>query len=158
MPVTPATLARGPEGPPHAPAGDYRGSLDQHGYLEEEWVATGEVDGQPYRTTVLVRRARDRARFSGVVIAEPLHAMGAVPIWMYTSRYILRSGHGWVMIGAQKTALDTHVKGFDTDRYADFEIPSPPAPVDPPRIEPGLPRDPAAMQAYMAEMRRVNAA
>ena len=40
------------------------------------------------------------------MIVEPLHAMGAPPIWLYTSDYIMRSGHAWAAISSQKTALD----------------------------------------------------
>ena len=61
--------------------------------MQEEWVATGVEDGHAYATTVLVRRPRDRARFSGTVIVEPLHVHGIAPIWIYTAPYLLRSGH-----------------------------------------------------------------
>ena len=77
-------------------------------YVQEEWVASGAADGPPYATTVLVRRPRDAARFSGVVIAEPLHVHGIAPIWIYTAPSIVRSGHAWVEVTAQKTTLDLH--------------------------------------------------
>ena len=66
--------------------------------------------GTPTPRRCCVRRPRDAARFSGTVIAEPLHVHGIAPIWIYTAPYILRSGHAWVEITAQKTTLDMHVK------------------------------------------------
>ena len=70
---------------PFVGLGGYLGSLDDAGYVEEEWFAAGEEGGRPYATTVVVRRPRDPAAFSGTLIVEPLHAMGATPVWMYTS-------------------------------------------------------------------------
>ena len=105
------------------PAGEYRTNATAQDYLEEEWFATGHDDlGQPYTTQLVVRRPRDPARFSGVVIVEPLHIHRIAPIYMYCSPYILRSGHGWVCVAAQKTALDAHVKTSDPERYARLGI------------------------------------
>ncbi|WP_347177154.1 alpha/beta hydrolase domain-containing protein [Parafrankia sp. EAN1pec] len=49
--------------------------LHDHGYAQEEWIATGEQDGHPYATAVCVRRPWDASRFSGTVIVEPLHVL-----------------------------------------------------------------------------------
>ena len=73
MAVSPSHLRRLPEDgtprfSPHATDGPPLAGVD---YIQEEWVASGAADGRPYATTVLVRRPRDAARFSGVVIAEP---------------------------------------------------------------------------------------
>jgi len=138
------------------PTGQYRWSLDEFDYVEEEWFASGEVDGRPYATALTVRRPRDTARFSGTVVVEPVHAASAAPIWIYTSTYQMRSGHGWAAICSQKSALDSFVKPANADRYASLEIWS-----DAPPLESGLdalrlPRDPASLQARMEQMRRVN--
>lgn len=147
---------------PFTPAGEYRTRAVDDGYLEEEWFAAGEDDaGRPYRTQVFVRRPRDPARFSGVVIVEPLHIHRIAPIYMYSSPYILRSGHGWACVAAQKTALDAHVKPSAPDRYAGLHIDAdPPAPgaprdmVNPPFVGVDL----AARRAWWAEFGRVNRA
>ena len=139
MTVVPAVLTEPPSGKaggggvPFVGLGDYLGSLDAAGYVEEEWFAAGEADGRPYTTTVVVRRPHDPAAFSGTLIVEPLHAMGATPVWMYTSQYVLRAGHAWAMVGSQKTALEQHVKSFDADRYASRNIEAEPAPEGTPR-------------------------
>ncbi len=88
-------------------------------------MASGVENGRAYATTVCVRRPRDVARFSGSVIAEPLHVHGIAPIWIYTAPYILRSGHAWVEITAQKTTLDMHVKPSNPARYDDLHIEGP---------------------------------
>lgn len=127
MAVTPATLRRSTEdgSAVFVPYATETPSLDDYGYIQEEWIATGEVDGHPYATTVLVRRPRDMARFSGTVIAEPLHVHGIAPIWIYTAPYILRSGHAWVEITSQKTTLDMHVKPSNGERYESLHIEGP---------------------------------
>ena len=162
MTVAPATLSRPPAADgstPYIPSGGYQGSIEESDYVEEEWFATGVADGRPYATTVLVRRPRDRARFSGTVIAEPLHALGNTPIFMYTSSYILRSGHGWAMIGSQKSALDAHTKPFNEQRYESLHIEADPPPADAPQVDMAtMPSDPTAMAARMAAMQRVNQA
>ncbi len=156
MTVTPASLTNPPsEGEPFVPSGAFRGDLKEFDYVEEEWFASGEVDGHPYTTSVFVRRPRDDARFSGTVIVEPLHAASAAPVWIYTSEYQMRSGHGWAAICSQKSPLDAFVKPSNEKRYASLEIWSDAAPAEGPGFA-ALPRDPAQMQARMAYMRQVN--
>ncbi len=161
MTVEPAAISAPGEGSaPFVPPGEYRGRLDDFDYVEEEWFASGEADGLAYATTLFVRRPRDRTRFSGTVIAEPLHAMGATPIWMYTSRGIMRSGHGWAMITSQKTALEMHVKPFDPSRYESLHIDADPPPPDAPELDVfQMPvGDATKMAAFRAEMQRRNSA
>src|SRR5262245_3024998 len=125
MTVTPAVLTR-PEAregsTPFVPSGFFRGGLADFDYVEEEWFATGEAEGHPYVTTVYVRRPRDPARFSGVVMVEPVHAMSAAPVWQYVAPYMMRAGHGFAAVGSQKSALEAHVKPSDPERYASLEI------------------------------------
>ncbi|MGY0063845.1 alpha/beta hydrolase domain-containing protein [Streptomyces sp. LZ34] len=125
--VTPAVLRRSPKdgSATFAPYGTHVPPLDTYDYVEEEWIASGEEDGHPYATTLLVRRPRDGARFSGTVIAEPLHVHGIAPIWIYTAPYIMRSGHAWVEITAQKTTLDLHVQPSNPERYEALRIEGP---------------------------------
>jgi len=157
MTVNPASLTPAPsKGEPFVPSGGYRGSVDQFGYAEEEWFATGEVDGHPYTTSIFVRRPRDKSRFSGTVIVEPLHAASAAPIFIYTAPYIMRSGHAWACVCSQKAPLDAFVKPSNNDRYASLNIWSDALPQEGSGFGPGLLRDPSAMQARMEHMRRVN--
>jgi hypothetical protein len=160
MTVDPATLHRPPavEAPARfVPTGQFRGSLEEFDYVEEEWFATGEADEHPYATALTVRRPRDASRFSGTVIVEPVHAASAAPIWIYTSLYQMRAGHGWAAICSQKSALDAFVRPLNADRYASLGIWSDAPQAETTGIESiRLPREPAAMQERMERMRRVN--
>jgi hypothetical protein len=92
-------------------------------YIEEEWFATGEDEtGHPYVTTVFVRRPRDTSRFSGTVVMEPVHFGSVLPVYMYSSEYIMRSGHAWAYVASQKCAVDGHIKPFDAERYEALDI------------------------------------
>jgi 3-hydroxyisobutyrate dehydrogenase-like beta-hydroxyacid dehydrogenase len=158
MTVTPAALSR-PEAPegstPFVPSGFFRGDPADFDYVEEEWFASGEAEGHPYATSVFVRRPRDASRFSGTVMVEPVHAMSAAPVWQYVAPYMMRAGHGFAAVCSQKSALDTHVKPFDTERYASLEIWSDAPPPDDAAMA-APPRDPSAMQARMEAMRKLN--
>ncbi len=160
MTVVPATLSHPPEVDASlrfVPTGSFRGSLQEFDYLEEEWFAAGEVDGHPYVTALTIRRPRDPAHFSGTVVVEPVHAASAAPIWIYTSTYQLRAGHAWASICSQKTVLDTFVKPMNGERYGSLHIWSDAPPIGtsgPDQLR--VPREPAAMQARMEQMRRIN--
>ncbi|HEY7104878.1 MAG TPA: alpha/beta hydrolase domain-containing protein [Acidimicrobiia bacterium] len=160
MAVQPAALTRPADdgSEPFVPTGAFQGSPDAFDYVEEEWFASGDADGHPYTTTVYVRRPRDTARFSGTVIVEPVHAASAAPIFIYTSRYIMRSGHGWAAICSQKSVLDGFVKPSAPDRYASTEIWADVPPLETSgALGANVPTDPAERQARMEQMRKVNA-
>jgi hypothetical protein len=159
MTVDPATLTRAPsaaDATRFVPTGSYRGSLDEFDYVEEEWFASGAVSGHPYTTQLTVRRPRDPAAFSGTLLVEPVHAASAAPMWIYTSLYQMRSGHGWVAACSQKTVLDGFVRPTNPDRYSSLQIWS-----DAEVAESGigalaLPRDPAGIQKRIEHMNSVN--
>lgn len=159
MPVQPATIIPAPSAEDSArfvPTGSYQGTLEDFDYVEEEWFATGSVDGHEYRTQLTVRRPRDPARFSGTVLVEPVHAASAAPMWIYTSRYQMRSGHAWVAVCSQKTALDAFVRPTNPDRYASLDIWTDVAPGEAEVNALALPRDPAGVQQRIERMNRIN--
>lgn len=138
------------------PTGHFRGSLEEYDYVEEEWFAAGGIDGHPYATTLTVRRPRDRARFSGIVIVEPVHAASAAPVWIYTSLYQMRSGHGWAAVCSQKSVLDMFVKRMNASRYRELGIWADTSISDAGVDQVRVPREPAAMQERLKQLRRVN--
>jgi hypothetical protein len=127
MTVTLAALRRSPGdgSTAFAPYASEVPPLDDNGYVQEEWIATGDEDGLAYATALCVRRPRDPRHFSGRVIVEPLHVHGIAPIWLYCGPYVVRSGHAWVEIAAQKTTLDMHVKPSNPQRYQSLHIEGP---------------------------------
>ena len=90
-------------------------------------------------------------------MVEPVHAASAAPVWIYTSTYQMRAGHGWAAVCSQKTVLDGFVKPTNAERYASLDIWSDTPPLETSGIE-GMrvPRDPAGFQARMERMRQVN--
>jgi hypothetical protein len=137
----------------------HQGNTQDFGYIEEEWFASGEEDGRPYTTTVLVRLPRDAGRFSGVVIVEPLHFFPISPIFSYTSEYIMRRGHGWACVGSQKTAIDIHVKPFNPQRYESLHIAAEPLPPEAAGLNLGtLPTDTALVPLWWKHLPRQNRA
>ena len=50
--------------------------LGDHKYVVAEYFVSGTASGKPYTTRILVRRPEDPGRFSGIVVAEPMHASG----------------------------------------------------------------------------------
>lgn len=97
--------------------------LDEHGYVEEEYVLSGTVGGAPCRVPVLVRKPGDPARFSGLVVAEAMHAAGVIPTWNSFQHQIMADGHAWAVVGAQRTAFEQW-QAFDPARYADLVLPT----------------------------------
>jgi hypothetical protein len=114
-------------GPIPAPAGAY--DLGKLGYVEEEFLLTGEADSYalagertpdgkwtahpaaaaPFTTRLLVRRPADGTGFSGTVVVEWLNVSGgldAPPIWMMEHTHLIRRRHAWVGVSAQKAGID----------------------------------------------------
>jgi hypothetical protein len=147
---------------PFVPLGEYRTRAADFDYVEEEWFAGGEDQaGRSYLTQVFIRRPRDPARFSGTVIVESLHVHGIAPIFMYSSPYILRSGHGWACVASQKSALNTHLKRVAGGRYDALDIGNDPAPAGAPTdlvTPPFRGHSAADRAAWWDELERYNAA
>lgn len=104
--------------------------LDEAGYTEEEYVATGvaqayEQDGEwgsdgrwrvkpgstaPYTTRILVRRPIDPDRFNGTVVVEWLNVSAGVDIdvdFGYLGEELLREGYAWVGVSAQEGGIES---------------------------------------------------
>lgn len=96
--------------------------LQPHDFVEQEYFVSGVVDGQPYRTAMLVRRPRDPAKLSGLVAVETIHLAGAIPFWG-TGKVWLEGNHGWVGVASQRGALERHLKRTNPGRYAALAIP-----------------------------------
>ena len=150
------------------PAGTY--DLADLGYVEEEFLLEGtadsyrlvgerEDDGRwktepsdraPFTTRVLVRRPVDPERFSGTVVVEWNNVSGGVdigPDWSLLHRHLIRRGHAWVGVTAQKAGIDgggliegPHLKKAFPERYAVLSHPGRLVVVR--HLHPGRPRRP----------------
>ncbi len=126
--------------------------LAEAGFVEEEYFVSGEADGVPYRTSLLIRKPGDPAAFSGVVLVETVHAAGAVP---FSAQHLALAaeGHGYAMVASQKIALDTHVKPSDPGRYASLDIADPSGTTAGPGMVPGATAE--SMAAHMRDLERM---
>lgn len=97
--------------------------LNKHGYIEEEYIFSGSVDGAPFRVPVLVRRPKDATKFSGLVVTEPMHAAGVIPTWNSFHHIIMADGHAWAVVGAQRMAFEQW-QSFNPERYSGLELPT----------------------------------
>ena len=58
-------------------------------YVTEEFFVSGTAKDAPYTTRIIVRRPKDPASFSGVVVSEALHAGGRSLIFEWSRVSIL---------------------------------------------------------------------
>ena len=126
--------------------------LAEAGYVEEEYLVSGEAEGVSYRTSVLVRKPGDPEAFSGVVLVETIHAAGAVPL---SAQHIALAseGHGYAMVASQKVALDQHVKPSNPTRYASLDISDPSGATAGPGMIAGATAE--SMAAHMRDLERM---
>ncbi|MFI0352631.1 alpha/beta hydrolase domain-containing protein [Actinomadura sp. 9N407] len=99
------------------------------GYTADEYVVSGTAtafehagpvtqDGRwkarpagtaPYTTRIVVYRPADAAAFDGTVVVEWLNVSSgadAPAVWLMTHRQLLRAGHAWVGISAQRDGVE----------------------------------------------------
>jgi len=122
-------------------------------YVEEEYLLEGTArsfalvgerggdgrwsvapDGEAaFVTRLLVRRPADPGRFSGTVVAEWLNVSGGrdgSPDWTMLHPHIVRRGHAWVGVSAQKVGIEgggrvdgMHLRKLDPVRYGQLSHP-----------------------------------
>jgi hypothetical protein len=93
--------------------------LEAHKYQAKEYFVSGTANGQPYKTRIVVRMPADRARFSGLVLAESMHGSGAAHMFEFTSQYTMTSGHGAVEI---LTTSPAQFVKLNEARYRDLQL------------------------------------
>jgi Alpha/beta hydrolase domain len=138
-------------GPAPDPAGAY--DLKRLGYTEQEFLLSGTAtsyrlaaertldgrwtvlpaDSAQFTTRVVVRQPADAGDFSGTVVVEWLNVSGgldAAPDWMMTHTHLIRSGHAWAGVSAQRAGIEggglvesMHLKKSHPDRYASLSHP-----------------------------------
>src|SRR5690625_3049122 len=103
------------------------------GYVEEEFYLTGEADGYatdgtlvatgiPYRTRIIVRRPASPARFNGTVLMEWQNVTAGYDLdALWDSERVIRSGHAWVGVSAQRVGVD-QLKGWSPARYGNLDV------------------------------------
>ncbi|UUX95002.1 VCBS repeat-containing protein [Aquabacterium sp. J223] len=97
--------------------------LSDFQYVTEEYWISGMGCSVPYKTRIVVRRPADPARFSGVVVAEPLHRGGNALIFNFSRFGLMQRGHIGVEIDARSINLNNannplqSLQPFNPTRY-----------------------------------------
>jgi Alpha/beta hydrolase domain len=96
-------------------------TVESFPYITEEYFVSGMVNDAPYTTRIIVRRPKDPASFSGVVVAEALHAGGRSLIFEWSRVSILTRRHMFVEIVHSAPNIGL-LKNFNAERYASLAI------------------------------------
>jgi hypothetical protein len=115
--------------------------LGRYGYVEEEFLVSGQarvfdwpakddlrvLAQGPYTTRILVRRPKDRQKFNGTAIVEPLNPTTPVDLpimWAESHEQLMADGYVWVGITIKPNTIKS-LKAFDRQRYAALSMPRP---------------------------------
>ncbi len=114
--------------------------LSRHGYVEEEYLLSGQarvfdwtpqglqvLARGPYTTRILVRRPRDPRRASGTVIVEPMNPSVDIDLpimWAESYPHFIAAGDSWVGITIKPNTIKA-LREFDRHRYATVSMPNP---------------------------------
>jgi hypothetical protein len=90
-------------------------------YVTEEFFVSGTAKDAPYTTRIIVRRPKDASTFSGVIVAEALHAGGRSLVFEWSRVSILTRRHMFVEIVHSPANINL-LKGFNAERYAPLNI------------------------------------
>src|ERR1019366_955901 len=109
------------------PASAVSTNLAAHGYVEQEFFASGTAhaftatsspaDGRwtiepsaaaSYKTRVVVRRPASPAKFNGTVVVEWMNVSGgeSAPDWDYLNPMLMRDGYAYVGVSAQALGVE----------------------------------------------------
>jgi hypothetical protein len=88
-------------------------------YIVKEYFVSGTAQGQPYTTRILVRRPADAKKFSGIVLAEPMHPTGNSWMFHFLHTYAMSQGHITVEIVTASVPLFTQA---NAERYKTLAI------------------------------------
>jgi hypothetical protein len=93
--------------------------LAHYGYEALEYFVTGTAAGEPYKTRIVIRKPRNNADFSGLVLLEAMHPSGSAHLFEFTSDYSMDSGHIVVEVVAGGMQ---NLTGHNPARYEDFSV------------------------------------
>jgi len=88
-------------------------------YIVKEFFISGTAQGQPYTTRILVRRPADAKKFSGIVLAEPMHPTGNSWVFHFLHTYAMSQGHISLEIVTGSVPLFTQA---NAERYKPLAI------------------------------------
>jgi hypothetical protein len=93
--------------------------LAQFNYETKEYFVSGTANGQPYKTRIVIRKPKDNARVSGLVLAESMHPSGNPWVFHFTHLYAMTSGHVGLEI---LTSTPAGFADFNQARYGELKV------------------------------------
>jgi hypothetical protein len=94
--------------------------LDRYNFVADEYLISGTAAGDPYTTRLVIRKPKDDRKFSGLVIAEPMHpAAAAGHAFEYNSLYIMDVGH--IAVEIDTTGVEI-ISTFNPERYGNLKV------------------------------------
>ncbi|WP_306745093.1 alpha/beta hydrolase domain-containing protein [Saccharothrix yanglingensis] len=103
------------------------------GYVEQEFHLSGAADGYavdgtrvatgvPYTTRVVVRRPAHARHFSGTTLVEWQNVTAGYDLdALWNAESVLRAGHAWVGVSAQRVGVD-RLRGWSPARYGALDV------------------------------------
>ncbi|MDP8990326.1 MAG: alpha/beta hydrolase domain-containing protein [Acidobacteriota bacterium] len=88
-------------------------------YEVAEYFVSGSASGKPYTTRLVIRKPANNAKFSGLVLAEAMHVIGAAHGFEFTSVYTMDSGHAAAEILTTGSRLFVD---FNKERYGKLRM------------------------------------
>lgn len=98
-------------------------SMSDFDYVTQEYFVSGIADGTPYKTRIVVRRPAFPQRFSGLVLAEPMHSSGFALVCQYAQLGIAKSGDACLEIDSEPSDIPL-LQSFNPARYGSLSISS----------------------------------
>src|SRR4029077_5499602 len=88
-------------------------------YVTREYFVSGQANGQPYKTRIVIRRPADATRSTGFVRAESMHPSGNPWMFHFTHTYSMTEGH----IGLEiLTSTPQPFIESNAERYKDLAV------------------------------------
>ncbi|AEQ50130.1 hypothetical protein KKY_83 [Pelagibacterium halotolerans B2] len=97
------------------------GEPEFHNYIEDEFFISGEANGAPYTTRIVVRRPADIDDFSGYASIETLHPAQSAQMWMATRVGGMMNGHAYIEV-VNTPGLIGSLQAYNGERYAGLSI------------------------------------
>ena len=80
-------------------------NLEDFDYLIEEYFVSGTAAGAAYKTRIVIRKPKNPAGFSGLVVGEPTHRGGNALICQFARFGIGKRGHACMTVAARPIYL-----------------------------------------------------
>jgi hypothetical protein len=96
-------------------------SVEDFGYMYDEYLVSGTAAGSSYEVRLLLARPERLRRFSGHSLVEPKHPIGVPFVWNFTRLYLMPRGHASVELTTIPSTIGL-LQSREPERYADLHV------------------------------------